>query len=73
MDSLKLVRIYGNLGNQLLVDLTKVVYIGLDKRRMYFHYNNNFHASHMFPSEDDAANELQDIQKHLESYFNKSK
>ena len=72
MDTIKLVRIYGSFGSQLLVDLTKVVNITLDKKRMWFHYNEKSQISHMFSTEEDAANELEDILKHLEKYYNKN-
>ena len=73
MDTLKLVRIYGSSGNQLLVDFTKVVYITLDKKRMWFQYDDKFQTSYTFATEENAADELQDILKHLESYYNKNR
>ena len=72
MDTIKLVRIYGSFGNQILVDLRKVVYITLDKKRMWFQYDEKFQSSYMFPSEEKAADELEDIMKHLEAYYNKN-
>ncbi len=86
MESLRLVRIYGNK-NMFLIDLTKIFKMYLevyyrkpndepyvkDSFKLIFYMPNNIEQYILYDNIDSAKRELESIQDDLNKYYNKQK
>ncbi len=84
MESLRLVRIYGN-NNMFLIDLTKILKVYLqvfyrapddelsikDNFKLIFYMPNNIEQSISYDNINSAKRELESIQNDLNIYYNK--